>query len=763
MATFAVVMQPTTPAAADVDVYTTPGRHSVNGREWNTTCGKYSSTVTRCRTEIWATLVTYEGGRYVQNNGWAFNNLTYLPAPRKDYKGNPIGEEGTWTTVDGRQWRTECDTPTTGRNGCRSYIYATSIGVVKENPRTYGQMNGWMFNNIVQFSAPPKPPTPPVDPCLNLPIPTGFQVSIVNGKKMPHATKTPYEPNTLYNPTSISQFIRAVLRNTTLKSADRAKWDCLVDLGTTALMDGSTTKKYDGKTVRWFPYMFEFDASGSPQEIPPLKPGWISGMAQGSNLGLMAELATATGNNKWLKVGDETLNSFRVPLSKGGFTNRGEGNTGVPWFEMYPTNPPTRVLNGQLEALTGLDIWARDGRGTDTQFARDLFNEAIPVLQGDLPKFEVDVQGGTLTSYDGMRGYDAAPLRLTRTSNDFAVDDARLNGVDVTSTLPTPEANTTVQDNLLSPVLAVSEYGAVDKKWRSIGSPSDKVKARGGTVTIQSDTKSWQGIHQIVKRETFTPSTPGTPSPLTMSLDAKLTLNAGVGLSSRVAVYQQCGAGGKDVSLLFETQKPRGRDWDTYTMGFDAPPSNCDILVQLLTSNYGLEGTTVQYRNINLRSADPEGDALFTDTVEGFDDLSILDTPTVVLSLTGTGTARLEAYSDGKWQAIEDMTLIQDSPTEIVVRERYTGRNLHYGYHENNVGLLGSLYLRANDAGFPVANIAFLRDYAVKWELMAPSRHGTVPPPRTDANARSRMAQQGPDLDSYELPLVDPFQLLMEE
>lgn len=759
MATFAVVMQPTTPAAAEVDVYTTPGRHFVNGREWDTTCGKYSSTVNRCRTEILATLVTYEGGRYVQKTAFVFNNLTYLPAPRKDYVGNPIGETGTWTSVDGRQWRTECDTPTTGRDGCRSYIYATYIGVVKENPRTYGQMNGWLFNNIVRFSPPPKPPTPPVDPCLNLPIPTGFEVSIVNGKKMPHATKTPYEPNTLYNPTSISQFIRAVLRNTSLKQTDRAKWDCLVDLGTTALMDGSTTKKYAGKTVRWFPYMFEFDASGSPEEIPPLAPGWISGMAQGSNLGLMAELATATGNNKWLKVGDETLNSFRVPLSEGGFRNSGEDDLGVPWFEMYPTSPPTRVLNGQLEALTGLDIWARDGRGTDTQFARDLFNEAVPVLQGDLPKFEVDVQGGTLTSYDGMRGYAADPLRLTQTEDgDFNLEAAQLNGVDVTAALPITSPTPAGETNMLGTTMVVGQSGKVKGEWRTIATKDSTVTESNGTATIRSAKTSWQGIQQIVDSTEFTAS-----EPLTMTVDANLTLTDQpkplAGLSGRVAVYQQCGS---NVSLLFETQKPRGRDWSTYTMDFTAPPVGCDIWVQLLTSGYGLTGTTVQYKNIELRKADPVDGALFTDDVEGFDDLSILDTPTVELSLTGTGTAQLEVHSDGTWQKIDDVTLTPGAVTTLEVPERYTGRNLHYGYHENNVGLLGSLYQRAYAAGYPLDDITFLRDYAVRWELMAPSRHGTVPGPIT-VNPQARMAQQGPDLDSYELPLVDPFQLFMEE
>jgi len=56
------------PAQA-VDVYTTPGTHSVNGREWRTTCEPYSQT-RRCRTEIKATQVSEISGRFVSKTDW---------------------------------------------------------------------------------------------------------------------------------------------------------------------------------------------------------------------------------------------------------------------------------------------------------------------------------------------------------------------------------------------------------------------------------------------------------------------------------------------------------------------------------------------------------------------------------------------------------------------------------------------------------------------------------------------------------------------
>ncbi|MDO5736468.1 MAG: hypothetical protein Q4P15_08335 [Propionibacteriaceae bacterium] len=133
-------------------VYNTPGYHNVNGREWFTTCEKYSAT-TRCKTTIKATKVAQVGGRFVATNDYVFNNLTYLPAPKSLWKGNPLGNEGEWTTA-GRQWKTECNTPVTG-NGCRSYIWAKVIANVAKpgQPVRYAWIEQWEFNNMVQYSA----------------------------------------------------------------------------------------------------------------------------------------------------------------------------------------------------------------------------------------------------------------------------------------------------------------------------------------------------------------------------------------------------------------------------------------------------------------------------------------------------------------------------------------------------------------------------------------------------------------------------------
>jgi len=140
------------PKSQQVDVYSTPGHHTINGRRWRTTCEPYSMTW-RCRTEIVATQVKQVDGRFVTGTAWAFNNLTYLPSPRSAWTRNPLGFTNAWTASDGRKWRTECDTPATGRNGCRSY---TQARVIVSTPKvgggyTYRWQTRWLFNNMVRF------------------------------------------------------------------------------------------------------------------------------------------------------------------------------------------------------------------------------------------------------------------------------------------------------------------------------------------------------------------------------------------------------------------------------------------------------------------------------------------------------------------------------------------------------------------------------------------------------------------------------------
>ena len=112
------------PAQASVNVYTTPGQHTVNGRQWNTTCEQYDANIERCRSDI------KSGGK------WVFNNLTYLATDRDNWYDNPLARPGKFTS-GGREWTTSCNDDWTGKSACRTFL------------KNAGK---WVFNNVVYFT-----------------------------------------------------------------------------------------------------------------------------------------------------------------------------------------------------------------------------------------------------------------------------------------------------------------------------------------------------------------------------------------------------------------------------------------------------------------------------------------------------------------------------------------------------------------------------------------------------------------------------------
>jgi len=136
------------PAIADEPASAGEWREYTSGdRQWREKCELYSSTVTRCRVEIWATNATWDGRRFSVKDRWTFNNLTYKPSARKQWLGNPLATPGEHT-IQGRRWKTECDTAWTGGNGCRSMML---VFVPHYDGKRYVNKIKWVFNNTVQF------------------------------------------------------------------------------------------------------------------------------------------------------------------------------------------------------------------------------------------------------------------------------------------------------------------------------------------------------------------------------------------------------------------------------------------------------------------------------------------------------------------------------------------------------------------------------------------------------------------------------------
>lgn len=754
------VAQPAPEAAAApyTDPYTQEGQGIVNGREWRTVCGPYSRTVTRCWAEIKATQIRLVDGKLQEVNGWVFNNLTYRPSPRTQWKGNPLAADGviggakTWTSEDGRQWRVECDTETTGYGGCRAYVKSTIFRIKKQTPRTYEQVNDWVFNNVVLFTPDTVVPPPP---CNGAPLPAGFALT-KDGR--PHAVKTPYSPNTLYNPTSISNFIRSVQR--TYRSMDpnsQAAKDqkCLALLGAEHLMAGSTTTtNADGETVRWFPYMFRFSANPAMDDLTA---PWHSGLAQGGVLTTFTLLADLTGDRSWLDRGAETFRSFAVPISEpGGILNRDTEHNFL-WFEEYPTTPlPTTVLNGHLEAIIGLNLWHRrmeaEGSAAVTPPAevKALVHEAMATLEPMLKLHEVDIDGGLLTSYDAVRGHPAAPLRVFGSSGVKV--SARLNGGAVS--LPVATGAWNRNEYLVNGSLDAASEPPADQSmpqgWQRFGKAAYSVWRDRTHMAVTSDGTAWQGFQQSIPAETLLS---GAGKPLTMTLRASVTYPTNkAGASGRVAMFTECP--GQPRTLLYENIMRGSGPWNDYTFGFNAPPAGCGLLVQVMISPYQNAGTVLLVDDLRLSLEQPVGPAFKPKY-----DLQVYKTPVNVLSLTGQGTATVQAHYNGRWQDIQTVTL-GSGPTQVTIPERYTGRNIHLGYHETHVGELMTLHNAFKPASGPHP-FPYLLTYAQRWAPMAPSRHHTVPQATPAAAADiSPFSVDTTTIDGevFELPpLVDQF------
>ncbi|RMB60025.1 D-glucuronyl C5-epimerase family protein [Tessaracoccus antarcticus] len=710
-------LSPTPPAAA-LDVYITPGTHHVNGRTWRTACSAYSSTVTRCRTEIIATTVAARGNSFVSTTGWTFNNLTYRASPRGPWAGNPLATPGEHT-LDGRAWRTECDTAVTGRNGCRSWIRASVVDVASTNPTRYGWKTMWVFNNMVRFtpaSGSPAPviPVAPTKACVGAPIPSGFDV-LDNG--MPSSPQTGQQPAGAFNPQYIGNFIRQVLKDTRSTASQKK---CLAATAAGHLVAHSTTRVVDGVTSRWFP--FDFDYSANPS-VPTLRAPWHSGLAQANILTLTVLLEDVTGDPVWARYGRETFESFMVPTSAGGFMSREKG---FLWFEEYPTTPGTTVLNGNFEALIALSYW---GKTMNEPRATAMVTETVPELRPLLEASEVQVEAGLLSSYDLVRGYPAAPLRLLATSGDFWWGTSRLNTT--FQSIPTVAAAAPPPPNVLRNSDMSQVTNGVPANWSPLNARS-AISASGGALRLVTDGAAWQGAVQSVQAGTFTPE-----EPLTLAVRSRLTLPTGApGTSGKIMAYERCS--GK-YRVLHTTSKLRSTSWASYNVGFPAPRAGCSLEIRLTSGNKGPANTVVEFDDVRLSRAEVIGES-----VTPAYDMLVDRTPVNTLSLTGAGSATLQAHADGRWQDVAEVRLTPGSSSGAVIPERFTGRNLHYGYHESHVVELLQLYRLTQE-------VVFL-DFARRWAPLASENNGVLPPQQAikPATALETTGQPDPAKDGQE-------------
>lgn len=122
-----------------------------------------------------------------------------------------------------------------------------------------------------------------------------------------------------------------------------------------------------------------------------LKAPWPSAMSQGEGISVLLRAYQLTNDQKYLECAKLALKSFEVSLKNGGV--RYEDDKGFVWYEEYPADPPSHVLNGFIFALFGLYEFYKV---TDDSEALNLFNQGIQTLEANLYLYDL----GFWSSYD---------------------------------------------------------------------------------------------------------------------------------------------------------------------------------------------------------------------------------------------------------------------------------------------------------------------------------------------------------------------------
>lgn len=134
-----------------------------------------------------------------------------------------------------------------------------------------------------------------------------------------------------------------------------------------------------------------------------LRPGWVSGMAQGQALSAYARAWHITGDEKYLDAGRAAYDFMMLPASSGGTLTdlTTLATLGVvpaemsdfPFIMEYPQDPPVYTLNGYLFSIVGILDWAEVTKDLVIQQAAENHIATLKLL---LPFFDQDLG----TSYD---------------------------------------------------------------------------------------------------------------------------------------------------------------------------------------------------------------------------------------------------------------------------------------------------------------------------------------------------------------------------
>lgn len=147
-----------------------------------------------------------------------------------------------------------------------------------------------------------------------------------------------------------------------------------------------------------YPFAFKYYLTGEVYQ-----PGWVSGMAQGQALSVLARAYHLTKDRRYLKAGNAALQFLLTPVKNGGVMSTLEylhsSLKDYITFEEYIAKPSSYTLNGFMFTLLGLyDWWQINPKKIvgEHKVAKQYFYRGIDTLKHILPYYDI----GGFTAYD---------------------------------------------------------------------------------------------------------------------------------------------------------------------------------------------------------------------------------------------------------------------------------------------------------------------------------------------------------------------------
>jgi heparosan-N-sulfate-glucuronate 5-epimerase len=157
--------------------------------------------------------------------------------------------------------------------------------------------------------------------------------------------------------------------------------------------------------------LVEFKAAGwgwvndHDKGIYNLKKPWLSALSQGQALSVLARAYQETQDRVYLEAGQKALDVFFSPSVEGGILAHWNGRV---YYEEYPSETPSFVLNGFIFALWGLwDFYLI----SQNEEAKERYETGVLTLKECLPKYNL--------SFLNWSTYDLYPFEVSDIASIF--------------------------------------------------------------------------------------------------------------------------------------------------------------------------------------------------------------------------------------------------------------------------------------------------------------------------------------------------------